>query len=158
MAVVDVLEHLPRDHRLRGQVIGIYERMYDALSRIQDNETGLWCQVMGEEGREGNYFEATGSAMIVYSAAKALNKGYLSRRYRHSVKKGYKGIIDYFVEVDDKGRIHLHKNNKGAGLGGNPYRDGTYEYYINERVVSNDPKGVSPFILASVEFERRERF
>lgn len=41
-----------------------------------------------------------------------------------------------------------------AGLGGNPYRDGSYEYYVKEPVRNNDPKGVGPFILASLEFER----
>ncbi|HET9317605.1 MAG TPA: pectate lyase, partial [Vicinamibacteria bacterium] len=34
------------------------------------------------------------------------------------------------------------------------YRDGTFEYYVNERIRSNDPKGVGPFILASLEKER----
>jgi unsaturated rhamnogalacturonyl hydrolase len=38
-----------------------------------------------------------------------------------------------------------------GGLGGNPYRDGSYEYYINERRQDNDPKGVAPFILAATE-------
>ena len=29
-----------------------------------------------------------------------------------------------------------------AGLGGDPYRDGTAAYYLSEPVVRNDPKGV----------------
>jgi len=41
-----------------------------------------------------------------------------------------------------------------AGLGGDPYRDGSYEYYIGEVIRDNDPKGVGPFIMASLEFER----
>jgi unsaturated rhamnogalacturonyl hydrolase len=40
-----------------------------------------------------------------------------------------------------------------AGLGGNPYRDGSYEYYIGEKIRSNDPKAVGPFIFASLELE-----
>jgi len=38
-----------------------------------------------------------------------------------------------------------------AGLGGNPYRDGSFEYYISEPRRDNDPKGVGPFIFASLE-------
>jgi unsaturated rhamnogalacturonyl hydrolase len=38
-------------------------------------------------------------------------------------------------------------------LGGAPYRDGSFEYYVSERVVTNDYKGVGAFILASVEME-----
>jgi unsaturated rhamnogalacturonyl hydrolase len=44
-----------------------------------------------------------------------------------------------------------------AGLGGNPYRDGSYEYYLSEKVVTNDPKGVGAFLLASVEMETAAR-
>ena len=40
---------------------------------------------------------------------------------------------------------------KVAGLGGNPPRDGSYAYYVSEPVVSNDYKGVAPFVLAAVE-------
>ena len=31
--------------------------------------------------------------------------------------------------------------------------NGTYEYYISQKVVQNDYKGVGPFIYASVELE-----
>ena len=40
-----------------------------------------------------------------------------------------------------------------AGLGGNPYRDGSYEYYLSEKVVTNDPKGVGALLLAATEME-----
>ncbi len=47
---------------------------------------------------------------------------------------------------------------RGAGLGpapvGKPYRDGSFECYVNEPVVVNDHKGVGAFLLASVELER----
>ena len=42
---------------------------------------------------------------------------------------------------------------KASGLGGEPYRDGTYAYYIGEKVVTNDAKGVGAFLLASSEME-----
>ena len=41
-----------------------------------------------------------------------------------------------------------------AGLGGNPYRSGDYEYYISEPVRDNDPKAVGPFINLCLERER----
>jgi unsaturated rhamnogalacturonyl hydrolase len=40
-----------------------------------------------------------------------------------------------------------------GGLGGKPYRDGSYEYYLTEPLRKNDLKGVGPFIMASVEME-----
>ena len=42
-----------------------------------------------------------------------------------------------------------------AGLGGKPvYRTGDYNYYITEKIRSNDAKAVGPFIMASLEWER----
>ena len=42
---------------------------------------------------------------------------------------------------------------KGAGLGGDPYRDGSYAYYVSEKVGTNDPKGIGAFLMASTEME-----
>jgi unsaturated rhamnogalacturonyl hydrolase len=36
-----------------------------------------------------------------------------------------------------------------------PYRDGSYEYYLSEPVVSNDPKGVGALMMATAEYLRR---
>ena len=49
--------------------------------------------------------------------------------------------------------LSLTRTVKGAGLGGDPYRDGSYAYYIGEKATTNDPKGVGAFLLASAEIE-----
>lgn len=41
-----------------------------------------------------------------------------------------------------------------AGLGGNPYRDGSFEYYINESIRDNDPKATGPFIMGCIELNK----
>ena len=62
------------------------------------------------------------------------------------------GIQKEFLETKDGG-LNLNKTISVAGLGGNPYRDGTYNYYVGEKVVTNDPKGVGAALLASVEMD-----
>ena len=57
------------------------------------------------------------------------------------------------MSVDAQGLVTLDRTCAVAGLGGSPYRDGSYEYYVGERVAANDYKGVGPFILASLEIE-----
>ena len=49
--------------------------------------------------------------------------------------------------------MNLEGTVGGAGLGGNPYRDGSYQYYIGEKIVQNDPKGIGAYLLASSECE-----
>ena len=42
---------------------------------------------------------------------------------------------------------------KVAGLGGEPYRDGSYDYYVHETVCSGDTKGTAPFLMACCALE-----
>ncbi|MBE0679919.1 MAG: glycoside hydrolase family 88 protein, partial [Bacteroidales bacterium] len=62
-------------------------------------------------------------------------------------------LIDNFIKTDRSGLVTMTNICGVAGLGGDPYRDGSYEYYIGEVIRENDPKGVGPFIMASLEKE-----
>ncbi|WP_025678041.1 glycoside hydrolase family 105 protein [Paenibacillus massiliensis] len=153
MAVVDALEHFPVDHPQRGQIMGIFERMSYAIAHAQDQDSGLWYQVMDQNGREGNYLEASASCMLTYALAKGLRLYYLAELDPNVVERAYAGILRHLVTEDDKG-VHLHRICHGAGLGGRKYRDGSYAYYISEEIVSDAQMGVAPFLLASIEMEK----
>ncbi len=43
---------------------------------------------------------------------------------------------------------------KAAGLGGTPYRSGSYDYYVHEPVGDNDAKGVGAYLLAGAELAK----
>lgn len=153
MGIVEILDYLPEDHPERREVIAILTRLVDALIPYQD-ESGLWYQVVDQGEREGNYLEASGSCMFVYAIAKAVNEGYLEKNYMKYAKKGYEGILQHLIEVDDSGKVTITNVCSVAGLGGDPYRDGTYAYYISEPQRDNDPKATGPFILASLELDK----
>ena len=154
MALVDVLDHYPAEHPRRQELIDNLQRTMEAIAQYQDTDKGLWYQVMDAGNREGNYLESTASCMFVYAMAKGVNKGYLPNSYMDLAKKAYDGILEEFIEVADEGEVLIHKCCAVAGLGGDPYRSGSYEYYINEEIRSNDPKATGPFILASLELEK----
>jgi len=154
MAMVDVLDYLPENHPGRARIISYIKSYSDAVIKYQDQKSGLWYQVLDKPLANGNYEEATASAMFVYTMIKSVNKGYLPKSYKSAAKKGYDGIIKNLITVDENGVVNLNKCCAVAGLGGKPYRDGSYEYYVNEQIRSNDGKGTGPFILASLEFEK----
>ncbi|WP_175622409.1 glycoside hydrolase family 88/105 protein [Chryseobacterium schmidteae] len=154
MAMVDVLDYLPENHPGRARIISYIKSYSDAVIKYQDKKSGLWYQVLDKPLTNGNYEEATASAMFVYTMIKSVNKGYLPKSYKAAAKKGYDGIIKNLITVDENGVVNLNKCCAVAGLGGKPYRDGSYEYYVNEEIRSNDGKGTGPFILASLEFEK----
>jgi len=152
MAVADVLAEMPAHHPKRAAVAGVLGRLATAIVAVQDPASGLWWQVLDAGGRPGNYLEASASAMFVYALAKGSRGGEIDRRMYEPIKiiKAYRGILNRFAITDDNGGVHIQGICKVAGLGGDPYRDGSYTYYVGTEVVSDDPKGVGAFILASV--------
>jgi len=153
MALVDVLDYWPADHASRSDIIASLERLARAVTNIQEPSSGVWYQVLDQGRRAGNYLEASASCMFVYALAKAVRKGYLPDDYLAVARRGYHGILTRFIALDDAGAVNLTGICGVAGLGGNPYRDGSYQYYIGEPVVTNDLKGVAAFILAAAEIE-----
>lgn len=152
MAQVDTLDFLPKNYAKRSDLIALVKKTADGIVKWQDADTGLWWQVLDQGGRKGNYREATASAMFVYSLAKAVNNGYLSKDYVPAILKGYHGIITQLIKTNGSGQISLTQCCSVAGLGYG--RDGSYEYYLREPVIDNDLKGVGPFILAGIEIQK----
>jgi unsaturated rhamnogalacturonyl hydrolase len=152
MGLVDALEYFPENHPERKALIGILNRFAEAIENVQDQKTGLWWDVLNFPNRKGNYLEASASSMFVYTLAKAVRLGYLPSSFLTVAKNGYGAIIKKFIIINNR-QTNLQGTVSVSGLGGKPYRDGSYQYYISEKVVTNDPKGVGAFILASNEME-----
>lgn len=154
MALVDVLDFLPSDHADRDSVIGIINRLAEAMFNFQD-DSGLWWQVIDKGDSTDNYLESSVSCMMTYSMAKAVRLRYIDESYLPKILSAYEGILDQFITVNSDSTINLIQTCRTAGLGGNPYRDGSYDYYVNQTDISvNDGKSVGPFITASIEIEK----
>ncbi|MBK9991724.1 MAG: glycoside hydrolase family 88 protein [Verrucomicrobia bacterium] len=78
--------------------------------------------------------------------------GYLSESYTPAIRKAYVNLLAKLVTTDKDGRVHLNQCCEVAGLSAD--RNGSFEYYISEKIVSDDLKGVGPFILAGIELEK----
>ncbi len=154
MAIVDVLDFLPQDFAGRGQLIDLLRSICAELPKWADPESGVWYQVLDQPGREGNYLEATCSAMFSYTFLKGVRMGYLDAELLPYARKLYADLVKEFVSADGQGRISLEKCCSVGGLGGSNMRMGDYAYYLSEPVRPNDSKGVGPFIWASLEMER----
>jgi unsaturated rhamnogalacturonyl hydrolase len=153
MALVDVLDYFPKNHPKRKQLIGYLNAIATSLVPFQD-ASGLWYQVTDKGGSEGNYLESSGSAMFAYAMAKGANRGYLPKQFKAIANKAFDGLTTQLIKTDPDGQIHITQACAVAGLGGNPYRDGSYLYYVNERKKDNDPKATGSFILAALELNR----
>ncbi|MEN6491764.1 MAG: glycoside hydrolase family 88 protein [Rectinema sp.] len=165
MALVDTLDWIPPEHGQRAQIMGMLAELLDAVVRAQQ-ESGLWLQVADVPSGSGNYGETSASAMFAYALYKSVRAGYSRNetqagQWLRAASSALEGILTFIRWECPEGaipRLHLGGICKVAGLGGNPYRDGSFEYYIHEPVVSDDFKGTGPFMLAlseAIHFSRR---
>ncbi len=157
MALADILDFFPLSNPKRTTIIDILKELLSALIKVQDKDSGLWYQVVDLGKRKGNYLEASASCMFTYALAKSVANGYVDEPLKNFALKAYEGILQHLTYMDDSGCINLKNVCSVAGLGGNPYRDGSFSYYISEPVVENDYKGYGPLILAAVEMEKLRR-
>lgn len=153
MALVDVLDYMPKNHPKRKELITYLNQIATALVKQQD-KSGLWFQVIDKPILEGNYLEASGSAMFAYTFAKGVNKGYLPKKFKKIANKTFDGLLKNLVKVDENGEVHLTQISQGIGLGGNPFRDGSNKYYTDSKKNSDNSIGVGAFIFAALELNR----
>ena len=174
MALVDVLDWFPKDHPQREKLAAVLSQTLQDVMQYQDISAGLWWQVLKEgpdvvgtigpagkmqyetrhAARQGNYLEASASAMFIYSIAKSVRMGYLPQRFEEDAQRAWDSYQKQFITTNPDGTLTLHGTVKVGGLGGTPYRAGDFNYYIHEPIVDQDKKGVGAFLLAGSEMEQ----
>jgi unsaturated rhamnogalacturonyl hydrolase len=159
MGVVETLDHFPADHPDRAAIIQTLRDAAEGIARVQDPVTGLWWNVMDQPNRAGNYLEASASSMFAYALARGARLGYIDPEYRAVAERGFDGLLSNLVRENADGTVSLTNIVQVSGVGGNlrrdgSYRDGSFAYYASEPVVTDDYKGVGPFILAALELGR----
>ena len=178
MAMVDILDYIPEGFQSRlnlghkdtiqisgrDTLIRYINTLVDALPQYQRG--GLWYQVMDQPDREGNWPEASVTTQFMYAIAKAINRGYLSPDHKQIVIDIYNGLQqtpfqhrdeDFggpMLVRDDSLRLTLTQCCTVGGLGGKPYRDGSFSYYINEKIRHDDGKATGPFIMGCYEMSK----
>nr|WP_321335200.1 glycoside hydrolase family 88 protein [uncultured Bacteroides sp.] len=150
MALVDALDYIPQNHAGRKSMISWVQELADTLPKYQD-KNGLWYQVLDQPTRKGNFPEASVTAQFMYAYAKAVNKGYIDAKYRVYAEKAFKGLQNKLLVENPDGTLTLTRCCQVGGLGGNPYRDGSFDYYIGEKIRDNDAKATGPFIMGCIE-------
>ena len=95
VAMVDVLERM--DEQLYNEYRGIMAMLKQTIEdvhKFQDEETGMFWQVMDHPGVEGNYLETSGTALFAYAVLKGVRLGYLPKRMAAWAEKAFYGTCD----------------------------------------------------------------
>lgn len=157
MGLIDTLEYFPKDHPRRAELIAILQREAAAIEKYQDRKTGVWYDIIDLPTRKPNYIESSASAMFVLAIARGVREGWLPEKYMKVAVRGWAGIKKEFIKTNAQGNTDWEGTVSVSGLGGNPYRDGSFDYYMSEKLRTNDAKGLGPAIRAALEMEDYER-
>ena len=179
-ALVDVLELMPKDHKDYSELSKIVNQVAAGLARYQD-KTGSWYQLLQYDSNtkadnkgdavdgkvynqcdKANYIESSASSMFTYAYLKGIRLDVLNKAtYMPIAEKGYNGLLSNFISEEKNGEMTIRQSCASAGLG--PAKDksrtGTVNYYLcgkDVTVTQNEGKAIGPFILASLEYERRK--
>lgn len=112
--------------------------------------SGLWLQVIDQPQLSGNFEETSASAMLVYALLQAnkldLCPGFGEAEANRLLRDLCLGSLARGAD----GTLQMARICEVAGLGRyqDRYRDGSAEYYVSERVVADDIKGVGPLMMA----------
>ena len=162
MAIIDVIDAMDCDiYEQYHAMADIFREMIHGILRYQDEESGLFFDVIDQPDVEGNYLETSGSAMVAYAVLKGCNMGILLKeKYESAGIRIMEGLMERMLTERD-GELHLGGIVAVSGLGpeSNLRRDGSVEYYLSEPVVEDDPKGVGCFFMAFNQYLiAKERF
>lgn len=145
VAICDMLDYIPQDHKDRAELIEILNNLLKDIVKYQD-ESGLWYQVMDKGDRADNWLESSATGLFIYAMAKGIRKGYLDQSYVKYIDKAAEGLVRDCISHNDEGRIVLSKICAGFCIADK------YEQYVNEaEVIDNDSHGTGLFIQMCCE-------
>lgn len=155
VGLVDAIGYFVGNDALKGGLCKIFKETIEGLERYVDRDKHMFWQVVDKGGKEGNYLETSGSAMIAYAMMKGARLNIVDKRFAQLGKEIFDGICKEYL-TEQEGKLNLGGICLMAGLGPetNRKRDGTFEYYISEPIVENDAKGTGPFVMAYTELKQ----
>jgi unsaturated rhamnogalacturonyl hydrolase len=143
MAQVHLLNFLPVDHPQREAIIKNLERQILGIAKYQ-NPDGLWHQLLD---KNDSYLESSCSAMFVYSIARAVNEGWIDKRYASIAIRGWEGLKEYKITPDGQ----LKDVCVGTGI------QNDLVFYYKRPARTNEKHGLGAVIDAGIEIIRLKK-
>jgi unsaturated rhamnogalacturonyl hydrolase len=153
MALADCIEIMS------PEIFEMYKYLCDILKEAIDgilpySRDNMFYQLPAKPDLTGNYTETSGSSMVACAIMKGVRLGVLSEeKYKKIGRNIFESITDKKLQKTGE-KYSLCDIVEVGGLGGAAMRDGSDAYYLSEKRVSDDSKGVGPYIMAFAEYLR----
>lgn len=139
-AINDILSELGERDYGQSPLVNQLQEYVDSLLKFRDPEKHVWYQVVDKINADDNWLESSSTALYIYSIAKAINNGYLSRDYQKVLDESVSGLINEFI-IEEGDQAHLNNICIGTSAG-------VYEYYIERPQSEDDLHGVGTYLFA----------
>lgn len=156
MSLVDTIDLLAEYPNSRKNLVEQLQSLADSLLKFQDSTSKMFYQVTDQGKRKDNYLETSGTCAIAYTFIKGVRLGVLDGHFYQLGVEIINAVLEQKMKSTN-GKLKLTGICLVAGLGGMPgqgnykVRDGSYEYYISEPIVTDDAKGIAPLVYAYSE-------
>ncbi len=150
--LADLCEIVPENHHLYDLCAEMLSELLKSLCIFCDSDNTL-KQLPAKPNLSGNYTETSGTLLFAYSAVKSANLGISGTDILNTGLQAFDSVTEKYISFES---VPILKNIcLMAGLGGADNRDGSEKYYLNEKIVSNDAKGIAPYLMAYAEIKKR---
>lgn len=142
VALVDVIDGMPEGDN-KNQLIKQLPKLFDGMLKYQDEETGLWYNVVNQPQLEKNRLETSVSSMMSYALMKAyINDWVTEESYRDAGLKAFNSIVE----------MKITKNGEKYSVTDTYQKSGVEtedEWYVKNDYVADEGKGVGVLIMAT---------
>ena len=111
----------------------LVRQLATAYEKYQDPATGLWYQVVDKGNLPGNWLETSSSCMYTYTLSRAIERGYIGKRYAKVSKKGK-------LSRDGDGFAHIADICEGTNVG-------DLNFYLARPRTTDDFHGLGAFLI-----------
>lgn len=141
-AVSEVLTRLPASHPQFETIRQIHRRHLEALAEFQ-GPSGMWHQLLDDST---TYEESSATAIFVLTMARAVNNGWIDRRFARNALAGWRGLTGKFAP-----RGVVHGICRSMSINDDP------SAYAARATADNDPRGLGAIFTAAVEISTLEQ-
>lgn len=143
VALLDILEVMPKTHPRYGEITELEKRLLESLIKYQDGKSGMWYQIVDKGSRSDNWLETSCTALFAYSIARAVRYEILDKKYTDNVWRAFEGIIEHSVTQIGED-MQLNYICKGLDVT-------VYDTYVRAETGINDLHGMGAFLLMCAE-------
>ncbi len=101
--------------------------------------TGLWYQVVDKGSDPQNWHETSSSSMYTYMLSRAVQRGYIPKKFQRVASRGYAGVLTQ-LSKDDRGGAHIANICEGTNVG-------DLAFYLARPRSTDDLHGLGAFLI-----------